>query len=130
MPKGVPKAAELEKEQERILKEEKKIEDETKELLEVSTEVKKLVRADIQIDKQEEKLEEKEATDIQRFAIHNLKHHKIILTFVIFIAVILVWRGVWTIMDGISIFTYTSTSIIALVVGIGVLWLLKKFDRL
>lgn len=123
----IPKAEELQHEEEKILKEEKKIENETRELLEVNNEVKKLVKKDIEYDKKEEALEEKESTTIQKYAINNLKQHKIIFTFVIFFAVLLVWRGAWAILDSIPIFSY---SLISFAVGIIILWLFKKFKEL
>lgn len=114
-------------EEEKIFKEEKKIEAKEAELISLDTEVKKLVKKDISIDKEEEKLEERDQTFIQRLALNKVKDHKLLLVLIVFVGGGLAWKGLWALLDSIPVFDYSLVSLFA---GLALLWLFNKLKDL
>lgn len=109
-----------------ILEREKKIEGDQKKLLaeegEVLSEEKKLevnISGVSKIGRQLNKIE----TFRSRF-VSKIAKHRFIFSLLAASGVVLVWRGLWDISETLPIL---SSSFVALIVGLGLLWLLQKY---
>jgi hypothetical protein len=59
--------------------------------------------------------------------VRKFARHKFFYTMAISIGVVLVWRGIWEITSKLPIL---SESIVALIVGIGILWAVERYTEL
>lgn len=57
----------------------------------------------------------------------RFSRYKLIMTILATIGVVLVWRGIWYIADGLPVI---STSLVSLFLGILILWLIKRYTDL
>jgi len=55
--------------------------------------------------------------------IGNIKKHELILPVVAIIGLVLVWKGLWGILDQLPIVSYSA---ISLILGLGVLWIFNR----
>ncbi len=63
----------------------------------------------------------------RRFLVRRIAKHKFIFTLIVATGIILVWRGVWEITAVIPIL---SQSIVALLLGVTILWLIERYTDL
>lgn len=57
----------------------------------------------------------------------RLAKHRFIYALVVFFAIVLVWRGFW---ETTSLVPLLAEPVVALLVGVGLLWILKKYTNL
>lgn len=104
-------------------------------------ELKKIEQLESKILKEEEKIEKKEAEiltfdksvtgvvkDLSSFRstlVRRIAKHKFIYTLVIALGVVMVWRGLWDLTESLI-----TSSIISLLGGILLLWLIKKYTEI
>ncbi len=59
--------------------------------------------------------------------IRKIAKHKFVFTLIVSTAIILVWRGIWEESAALPII---SSSLVALLVGVGILWLIERYTDL
>ncbi|MBI3485591.1 hypothetical protein HY025_01455 [Candidatus Daviesbacteria bacterium] len=57
----------------------------------------------------------------------RLSKHRFIYALIVLFAIVLVWRGFW---ETTSLVPFLANPVIALLIGIGLLWILKKYTNL
>lgn len=105
----------IEHEEAKILLEERKIENEERE---VKAEEGKIVSIEKTI---------REATKMRLGFLRKFAKHKFIFSMIAGTGVVLVWRGLWDISETIP---GLESSVVALIVGIGILWFLERYTEL
>lgn len=99
----------------------------------------KIVQEEKKIEVEEKKIEHEEeqivdlektikTADKARFAfIKKFAKHKFLYSLVAGTGVVLVWRGLWDISETIP---GLESSVVALIVGLGIIWVLEKYSSL
>ena len=64
---------------------------------------------------------------VRQLILRKISRKKLTFTLIVIIGVVLVWRGIWEISESLPILQY---SVIALLVGIGILWLIERYTDL
>jgi hypothetical protein len=70
----------------------------------------------------------REAHFVRQTAIRRLTHHKLVWGILFTAVVVLIWRSIWTLLDTAP--SPLSNPILGLIVGIIILWVLKKNTKL
>lgn len=102
----------VEREEEKILVEEKKMAKEEGKLLNETIDLQKTF---------------KDATKMRMSFLRKFAKHKFLFSLIGGIGVVLVWRGLWDLSETIP---GLESSAVALVVGLGIIWLLEKYTEL
>ena len=114
------------KQEKQILREQKKIERNQAKILSLSPKLKKTVKRTVKHKKKEEKIVEEEMTAVQKFFVNKFKKHKILFSLVVIIAGVLVWKGLWGIIDNTP---FLSSAYLSLALGIFLLWLFHQITN-
>jgi hypothetical protein len=59
--------------------------------------------------------------------VRKLSRHRFLFTMVITVAIVLIWRGIWEISEGI---VFLSSSFVALLAGVFILWFINRYTEL
>lgn len=112
--------------EEKLLKEEEKIEKLEEQILKSETKISENLSSGIKT-LSKDGLTSSEASIIKRSVLRKIAKHKFIFTLLTTVAVVLVWKSVWNISDTLPIL---ESSIGSLVVGLVMLWLIEKYTEL
>lgn len=108
-------------------KEEKKIEVEEEKILKEEEKIDKVIESP----KFKNLVENGDAladlNNTRKRIIKKIAKHRFLFTLIVSLGIVLVWRGLWEISAGIPIL---SQSIVALVLGLGILWFIEKYSDL
>lgn len=111
----------------RILVEEKKIEQTEKELLrEEKVVVKTLESRQFETLMQSSNLL-RDLAKTKKGIVRKIAKHKFIFTLIVSTGIILVWRGIWEVTEAMPVL---SSSLVALLIGITILWLIERYTDL
>jgi hypothetical protein len=117
----------IEKKEEKITERLEKIE---KEEIRILSEEGKVLRTVKSIE-EEELLHEKKSLrgfgKFRKFFIKEASKHKFLFSMTVAFGVVLIWRGLWDLSERIP---FISDSMIALVVGMGLLWFIERYSNL
>lgn len=69
----------------------------------------------------------KDLNSVRKRIIRRIAKHRFIFTLIVSTAIVLVWRGIWEIS---SIIPVLSQSIVALAIGLLILWLIERYSDL
>lgn len=93
----------------------------------------KVILNQVTVEEKEEKIVEEEVErvenveDFKQNLIFHARHHKLLFPLVVGIGVILVWKGLWNLVDQVPLLSY---SLISLSLGLIILWAFNRFNSL
>lgn len=125
----------IEEKEKQLLKEAKKIEVAEKR---VNKEEKNILRAEKKVFdllnknpmtafKIDDGLSRKETAFFHSYLLKKFSKHKLVFALVVIVGNVLIWRGIWHTADQLPII---SSALVSLILGIGLLWLMKKYTDL
>ncbi len=111
-----------------IKKAEQRIDQEEKEILLSEKKVLDVLhKSPLAAFKLEDGLSPREAAFFRSLLLRKISKHRLIFALVVTVGTVLIWRGIWHSADELPII---SSAVVSLVVGIGILWLVKKYTDL
>ena len=113
--------------EDKILKEEKKIEADEEKLLQEEKVVVKTLEGRQFRTLLESSNVLRDLAKTKKGFIRKIAKHKFIFTLIVSTAIILVWRGIW---EGSAAVPFLSSSIVSLIIGVGILWLIERYTDL
>lgn len=105
----------------------------------IEREETKILLEEKAIEKEEKKIEKelgtfeefkstfKDASKLRIVFVRRIQKHKFLFTMIVAIGVVLVWRGLW---DLSELVPGLESSAVALLVGLGILWLIEKYTNM
>ncbi len=69
----------------------------------------------------------KEASLIKKSILRKISKHKFLFTIIFTLGIVLVWRGLWNFTESIP---FLKNSVVSLLVGFSILWLIEKYTEL
>lgn len=101
----------------KVLNEEKRIEATEEEVLNQEKKIERTLASN----------ELKDFNQTRRAFVNRIAKHKFIFTLIASTGIILVWRGIWELTSRLPIL---SDSFVALILGVGILWLIERYSDL
>lgn len=111
----------------KILAEEKKIESVENKILANEEKILEKLKSPQFNEVFEEDSTRKDEVTFRRRVKQRIAKHRFLFALLIAFAVVLIWRGLWEITEKLPLI---SESVIALLVGIGILWFFEKYTEL